>query len=117
MNIPNVNPISGHNQYSVTSSTTNLPTSFAKNMPNSLVKISEPQNNKHINNNLNNTNLRQIYTPRLAPSTGALTENFIKSRARLSPIYRFNEAATKYEATSTAPLFLKQLKKNVDLII
>jgi len=59
----------------------------------------------------------QIYTPRLAPSTGSLTESFLKSRSNMSPIYRFNEAATKYHMTSLAPTFLKQIKNNVDIVI
>ena len=117
MNLPNIQPISIYNQHNNKSIVANSSDKLANNMPNGLVKITEPQSNKNLNNNLQNTNLRQIYTPMLAPSAGSLTDNFIKSRSTLSPVYRFNEAATKYEMTSVAPIFLKQLKKNVDLII
>jgi len=117
MNIHNIHSIHNPNQYSLSSDKVNIPENFAKNMPNALIKVSETQINKNINNNLNNNYLKQMYTPRLAPSTGSLTENFIKSRAGLSPLYKFNEAATKYEAMSVAPIFSKQIKKNVDLFI
>ena len=117
MNIPNIQPISIYNQHLTRNISANLSDRVANSMPNGLVTVSEPQHNKNLNNNLNNANLRQIYSPKLAPSSGSLTENFIKSRSNLSPVYRFNEAATKYEMTSVAPIFLKQLKKNVDLII
>ena len=117
MNIQNVHSIHNPSQYSLSSNKVNIPENFAKNMPNALIKVSEPQINKNINNNLSNNYLKQMYTPRLAPSSGSLTENFIKSRAGLTPLYKFNEAATKYEAMSVAPILLKQLKKNIDLFI
>ena len=117
MNIQNVHSIHNPSQYSLSSNKVNIPENFAKNMPNALIKVSETQINKNINNNLSNNYLKQMYTPRLAPSSGSLTENFIKSRAGLTPLYKFNEAATKYEAMSVAPILLKQLKKNIDLFI
>ena len=117
MNIQNVHSIHNPSQYSLSSDKVNIPENFAKNMPNALIKVSETQINKNINNNLSNNYLKQMYTPRLAPSSGSLTENFIKSRAGLTPLYKFNEAATKYEAMSVAPIFSKQLKKNIDLFI
>jgi hypothetical protein len=117
MNMPTIQPISSYNQFSTKFVNTGLSDKFANSMPNGLTKVSEPQNNKNINNNIRNTDLRQIYTAKLAPSAGSTTENFLKSRSNLSPVYKFNEAATKYEMTSVAPIFLKQLKKNVDLVI
>ena len=117
MNVPIIQPIQNYNQYSTNFVGAGLSDKVANSMPNGLVKISEPQNNKNSNNNLKNTDLRQIYTAKLAPSAGSMTENFLKSRSNLSPVYRFNEAATKYEMTSVAPIFLKQLKKNINLVI
>ena len=35
----------------------------------------------------------------------------------LSPVYRNNEAISKYEAISLGPLMLKQVKKDLDRII
>jgi hypothetical protein len=117
MNVNNTYPISNNNHYSINNLRADLPDNLANNMPNGLIKVFEPQNNKNITNNLKNTNLRQIYTPKLAPSAGSFTENFLKSRATSSPIYKFNEVASKYEMTSVAPLYLKQLKKNIDLFL
>ena len=113
----NTYPINNHNQYSINTYNTNMSDKLANNMPNGLLRVAETQINRNIENNLKNTDLRQIYTPRLAPSTGSLTDNFLKSRSNMSPIYRFNEAATKYQMTSVAPTFLKQIKNNVDLVI
>ena len=76
MNIHNIHSIHNANQYSLSSDKVNIPENFAKNMPNALIKVSETQINKNINNNLNNNYLKQMYTPRLAPSAGSLTENF-----------------------------------------
>ena len=106
-----------YNQYNISNNRTNIPNYIANNMPNGLVKISEPQNNKNIENNLKNTDLRQIYSPRFAPSSGSLTENFLKSRSNMSPIFRFNEAATKYAMVSIAPTQLSNIKKNIDLML
>jgi hypothetical protein len=113
----NIHPINAHNQYSINTYNTNMSDKLANNMPNGFLRVAETQTNRNIENNIKNRNLRQIYAPKLAPSTGSLTESFIKSRSNMSPIYRFNEAATKYQMTSVAPTFLKQLKNNVDLII
>ena len=114
---PYTQPISNNNHYSINNLRAGLSSNVANNMPNGLIKVIEPQNNKNIANNVKNTDLRQIYTPKLAPSAGSFTENFLKSRASSSPIYKFNEIASKYEMTSVAPISLKQLKKNIDLFL
>src|SRR5210317_2252047 len=113
----NTYPINNLNQYSINTYNTNMSDILANNMLNGLLRVAETQINRNIENNLKNTNLRQIYAPKLAPSSGSLTESFLKSRANMSPVYRFNEAATKYQMTSIAPIFLKQLKNSVDLVI
>ena len=117
MELSNLQTSTNYTQYNISNSRTNIPEFIANNMPNGLVKISEPQNNKNIENNLKNTDLRQIYSPRFAPSSGSLTENFLKSRSNSTPIFRFNEAATKYEMVSVAPIHLSKIKKNIDLMI
>ena len=95
----------------------NISDKTANNMPNGLMRVSEPQNMKNIANRLNNQQLKQIYTAKLAPSSGSLTESFLKAKSISSPVNRYNEAATKYEAISMGPLLLKQLKKNLDMVI
>ena len=95
----------------------NISDKTANNMPNGLMRVSEPQNPKNIANKLNNQQLKQIYTAKLSPSVGSLTESFIKAKSISSPVYRHNEAVSKYEAISMGPLMLKQLKKNLDMVI
>ena len=114
---PNIHPINNPYQHLISGNINIMSDKLANSMPNGLLRVAETQINRNIENNLKNTDLRQIYTPRLAPSAGSLTESFLKSRSNMSPIYRFNEAATKYNMTSVAPTFLKQIKNNVDLVI
>ena len=90
----------------------------AKHMPNGLLRVPTIENSKNINHTfVDNKNKRHIYTRMLAPSIGSFTESFLKSKALLSPIYRNNEAISKYEAISLGPLMLKQVKKDLDRII
>ena len=117
MELSNLQHSTSYNQYNINSIRTNISESVANSMPNGLVTITEPQNNKNIEHNLRNTDLRQVYSTRYAPSSGSLTESFLKSRSNMSPIFRFNEAATKYEMISAPPINLTKIKKNIDLVI
>ena len=90
---------------------------FANNMPNGLLRVPSIENNKNMNNHLVPDFKRKIFTSNLAPSTGSLTENYLKAKTLLSPVYRNNEAIAKYEAISLAPLMLKQVKKDLDRVI
>ena len=89
----------------------------ANNMPNGLLRVPSIENNKNMNNHLVHDFKRNIFTSNLAPSTGSLTENYLKAKTLLSPVYRNNEAIAKYEAISLAPLMLKQVKKDLDRVI
>ena len=89
----------------------------ANNMPNGLLRVPHIDNSKNMSNHHVNAYKKNIFTTHLSPSTGSLTENFIKARSLLSPIYRNNEAVSKYEAVSIGPLMLKQVKKDLDRII
>ena len=89
----------------------------ANNMPNGLLRVPNIENNKSMNNHLVHDYKRNIFTRGLSPSTGSLTENYLKAKTLLSPIYRNNEAIAKYEAISLAPLMLKQVKKDLDRVI
>ena len=74
-------------------------------------------NNKNMNNHLVHDYKRNIFTSNLAPSTGSLTENYLKAKTLLSPVYRNNEAIAKYESISMAPIKLAQVKKDLNRII
>ena len=89
----------------------------ANNMPNGLLRVPSIENNKNMNNHLVHDFKRNIFTSNLAPSTGSLTENYLKAKSLLSPVYRNNEAIAKYEAISLGPLMLKQVKKDLDRVI
>jgi len=117
MELSNTQTTTNFNQYRMNNIRSNISENVANNMPNGLVKVFEPQNSKNIENNIKNSELRQIYSPRFAPSSGSLTENFLKSRSNLTPIFIFNEASTKYEMVSVAPISLTKIKRNIDIII
>ena len=89
----------------------------ANNMPNGLLRVPSIENNKNMNNHLVHDYKRNIFTSNLAPSIGSLTENYLKAKSLLSPVYRNNEAIAKYEAISLGPLMLKQVKKDLDRVI
>ena len=89
----------------------------ANNMPNGLLRVPSIENNKNMNNHLVHDYKRNIFTSNLAPSTGSLTENYLKAKTLLSPVYRNNEAIAKYEAISIGPLMLKHVKRDLDRII
>ena len=89
---------------------------IANNMPNGLLRISEIQNNKNINNQIHHKMMKSVFTQQLAPSA-TLTESFIKAKSLSSPIFRNSEAIAKYEAISMAPIKLAQVKKDLNRII
>ena len=89
----------------------------ANNMPNGLLRVPHIENSKNMSNHNVNQYKKNIFTTHLSPSTGSSTENFLKARSLLSPVYRNNEAISKYEAISLGPLMLKQVKKDLDRII
>ena len=89
----------------------------ANNMPNGLLRVPHIDNSKNMSNHNVNEFKKNIFTTHLSPSTGSSTENFLKARSLLSPVYRNNEAISKYEAISLGPLMLKQVKKDLDRII
>ena len=89
----------------------------ANNMPNGLLRVPHIDNSKNMSNHNVNEYKKNIFTTHLSPSTGSSTENFLKARTLFSPIYRNNEAISKYEAISLGPLMLKQVKKDLDRII
>lgn len=91
---------------------------IANNMPNGLLRIPNIDNSKNMNNhNVVNHYPKQIFNAHLSPSVGSLTESFVKSKTLFSPIYRNNEAISRYEAISLGPIALKQIKKRLDRII
>ena len=60
-------------------------------------------------------NFRNLYTKSFSFSNGDNTEQYLKSRNLLSPVYIYNEAKTKYDMISKLEINLPQVKLNVDL--
>lgn len=89
----------------------------ANNMPNGLLRVPHIDNSKNMSDHNVNSYKKNIFTTHLSPSTGSLTENYLKAKTLLSPVYRNNEAIAKYEAISLGPLMLKQVKRDLDRII
>ena len=113
----NIVPINNNTSYSTNTYNAISNDKLANNMPNGLLRVAETQTNKNILNNFANNTIKRMFSPKLAPSSGALTENFLKARSNNSPVYINNEASTKYEMISAPPLFLKQIKRSIDIIV
>ncbi|MFL2679020.1 MAG: hypothetical protein ACJ0GH_01390 [Alphaproteobacteria bacterium] len=68
-------------------------------------------------NNLNsydpNYNPVKRYNKNLAPSSGVLTEAFLKSRVLFTPLYMHNEASTRYEMISKIYYSSDDIKTNL----
>ena len=109
--IPNTGNFENHPRLSINDK-------IANNMPNGLLRIPNIDNSKNMNNhNVVNHYPKQIFNSHLSPSIGSLTENFVKSKTLFSPVYRNNEAISRYESISLGPITLKQVKKTLDRII
>ena len=113
----NITTVNNSTPYSINTYNAIHNDKLANNMPNGLLRVAETQTNKNILNNFANNTVKRMFSPKLAPSTGSLTENFLKARSNNSPIYINNEASTKYEMISASPLFLKQIKRNIDIFV
>lgn len=62
-------------------------------------------------NNIYPNFIKGLYNNDQSASSGSLTENFIRSRASLSPTYMQNEIATRYSMISLIPDTLSQIRK------
>ena len=106
-----------NNQYSIPSvsaiKTLNKDTSSisASTMPITNKAIQETNVLSRSYNNVHPNFLRGLYNNDKNASSGSLTENFIRSRASLSPTYMQNEIATRYNMISLIPDTLSQIRK------
>ncbi|MDC1356770.1 hypothetical protein N8310_04205 [Pseudomonadota bacterium] len=66
-------------------------------------------------NNVPPNFIRFAYSNNQTSSNGSLTENYIRSKASLSPTYVHNEIVTRYNMVSKIPINLMQIKKSVDI--
>ncbi len=85
-----------------------------------------PINDDRVIENLTNTRrtrsfrqneyTRELYSNRAAPSVAADSESFLKAKALFAPLYRQNEAQTKYDMISKITLKSVDIKKTVNLV-
>ena len=61
-------------------------------------------------------NIRNLYTRSLAFSNGDNTEQYLKAKNLLSPVYIFNEAKTKYDMISKLAISLPKIKLQVNIL-
>ena len=84
------------------------------NMPINNRIVSETGVTKRALNNTPPNFIRHVYINSQTASTGSLTENFLRSRASLSPTYFYNEIVTRYNMISAVPQNFIQLKKSLE---
>ena len=61
-------------------------------------------------------NLKNLYTRSFSFSNGDNTEQFLKSKNLLTPVYIYNEAKTKYDMISKLEVSLQKIKLQVNIL-
>ena len=61
-------------------------------------------------------NLRNLYTKSFSFSNGDNTEQYLKSKNLLTPVYIYNEAKTKYDMISKLEVSLPKIKLQVNIL-
>ena len=61
-------------------------------------------------------NLRNLYTKSFSFSNGDNTEQYLKSKNLLTPVYVYNEAKTKYDMISKLEVSLPKIKLQVNIL-
>ena len=89
----------------------------ANGMPIDNIRVVEPVNNGSRSKQFaQKYDLRNIYAKNLTPSVGSTTDNFLKSRFLLSPIFNNNEAKSKYDMISRLENKISQIRNQVELL-
>ena len=60
-------------------------------------------------------NFKNLYTKTFSFNNGDSTEQYLKARHLLSPVFIYNEAKTKYDMISKMEISLPKVKLNVDI--
>tara|TARA_B100000242_G_C42908122_1_gene421101 strand:- start:135 stop:473 length:339 start_codon:yes stop_codon:yes gene_type:complete len=88
----------------------------ANGMPINNYRVVDPVSNSlRSKEYISKENFKNIYNKTFSFSNGDTTEQFLKSKNLMSPVYIFNEAKTKYDMISKLEINLPQVKLNVDL--
>ena len=61
-------------------------------------------------------NLRNLFNRNFSHSNGDNTEQFLKSKNLLTPVYIYNEAKTKYDMISKLEISLPEIKPQVNIL-
>ena len=86
-------------------------------MPINNLRVVDPVNNSLRSKEfVERQNLRDVYAKNLAPSIGFDTEKFLKSRSLLSPVFSYNEAASKYDMISRINMTNKDMQSKVNIL-
>ncbi len=89
----------------------------ANGMPISNARVIEPVNfSSRSKEFVEKQNFRNVFSKNLTPSNGSSTEQFIKSRFLLTPIYNNNEAKSKYDMISKMESKTKDVRIQVELL-
>ena len=105
--INNINVIQPLNKEATGTSANSMPTINQR-------IVQETNVAKRALNNVPPNFIRFAYSNNQTSSNGSLTENYIRSKASLSPTYVHNEIVTRYNMVSKIPINLMQIKKSVD---
>lgn len=88
----------------------------ANGMPINNYRVVDPVSNSLRSKEfISKENFKNLYTRTFSFSNGDSTEQFLKSKNLLAPVYIFNEAKTKYDMISKVDISLPSIKLNVDI--
>ena len=88
----------------------------ANGMPINNYRVVDPVSNSLRSKEfISKENFKNLYTRTFSFSNGDSTEQFLKSKYLLAPVYIYNEAKTKYDMISKLDISLPSLKLNVDI--
>ena len=112
---------------------TNLKPTFSRSTPTDVTSVNTlrsasgmPINDERLIENLTNTRrtrsyrqneyARELFATKNTPSVAADSVSILKAKTLLSPIYRQNEAQTKYDMISRMALKSSEIRKTVSLV-
>ncbi len=88
----------------------------ANGMPINNYRVVDPVSNSLRSKEfISKENFKNLYSKSFSYSNGDNTEQYLKSRHLMTPIYIFNEAKTKYDMISKLEISLPKIKLNVDI--
>ena len=80
-------------------------------------EIEDNYNKNRFNQEQSNNYQKVLYSPKLSPSVASSTVAFLKARDIFAPVYKHNEAVTRFYNTSMINITASAQKNRVNLLL